>query len=182
MKNLKTVQGIAKVLKIITLVTSILSFVSIGVLVVGGTLVAILPFGANSWLYELLINVTGTPEPIKEGVSMICEGIFLVGPAIVSVLTYYYFKHQVEDGTPFTHRGADELRTHGILTIVLPLCTEIVASAFAVIVGATDFFAEVGASVEITLGIALILLSFVFKHGAELAEVCSQASEDTKEE
>lgn len=41
------------------------------------------------------------------GIALIYESIYLVGVAVAMGFTCNYFKHELADGTPFTHSGAD---------------------------------------------------------------------------
>ena len=83
----------------------------------------------------------------------------------------HYFRTEQADGTPFTKRGADEIRRLSIRTIVLPLVAAILA---ATVYGVVHLPANAGSdwsnAYSLTMGVALILASLVFRYGAELEE------------
>ena len=95
----------------------------------------------------------------------------LMDGATLLAFALHYFRTEQADGTPFTKRGADEIRRLGIRTIVLPLVAAILA---ATVHGVFHLPANAGSdwnnAYSLTMGIALILASLVFRYGAELEE------------
>ena len=53
--------------------------------------------------------------------------ILCAGAAVLAKFAECYFKHELADGTPFTFSGAEELKRLGILTICIPVGTQIAA-------------------------------------------------------
>ena len=90
---------------------------------------------------------------------------------ILLAFALHYFRTEQADGTPFTKRGADEIRRLGIRTIVLPLVAAILA---ATVHGVFHLPANAGSdwsnAYSLIMGVALILASLVFRYGAELEE------------
>ncbi len=174
MKTQGTVQKISKVLYIISKVIMILIFVSAGITLVSG----IMMFSMSGMelvdeiIAEAFVEMDMDYTAFDMGIMMLCEALVLVGEGIVWMYARNYFKHQLDDGTPFTYRGADELKALGIRVIAWPLGAMVVSTVVSVMFGVSF---ENESSLDITLGIACILLSFVFRHGAELKEKADAA-------
>ena len=77
------------------------------------------------------------------------------------------------DGTPFTLGGAKELMRLGILTICIPLGTQIIAEIVYAVMeqtmqGVTPL--QLDNTGSVTLGIMFIVMSLICRYGAELHE------------
>ena len=162
--NLKTVQKICHVLEVIYRVLTIICLVGLICCVVGIVMLSIFSFFPNM---KALIEDKSSRN-LFQLIGLTLAG-FVIALAHFIVLKAHrdYFSMEQKVGTPFTSEGARAFRTLGIMNIVVPVAT----SAIAVIIGAIfrcrgDFRLEA----EIGLGIAMILLSFVFAYGAELEE------------
>ena len=173
-KSLKTIQTFSKIGRIISKICFILSI--IGAI---GCLIAILSIlGTKDLKFEgqTMIGIIET-----SGVTFVtvvfdcCQGLIsCIGSAVLSKFAVIYFTNELDDGTPFTYNGAKEIFRLGILSIAIPAGISIALSiAFTV----TKLFwpqldesALVNDSISITVGLMLIIMSFVFKHGAELDE------------
>jgi hypothetical protein len=83
--------------------------------------------------------------------------------------TELYFCHTLDVGTPFTKEGASELLRVGILMTAIPVASNVLGG---IAFGAFKLFYEVPSdlqlSEDITMGLVVIFLSFVFKYAAEL--------------
>lgn len=79
----------------------------------------------------------------------------------------FCFKTEQADGPPFTHSGADQIRSLGIKTIVMPLVAVIISAVVYSCFGLTNA-PDWSNAVSVELGIVLILASLVFHYGAEL--------------
>lgn len=96
--------------------------------------------------------------------------MFIIG-AILCKFSEIYFKHELADGTPFTLKGAMEIRRLGILNIALSLggviLTSIIHGIMSHIMGDIEALSlDAGSSVDI--GIMFILMSLIFKYGSEI--------------
>lgn len=103
--------------------------------------------------------------------SMAVGLILCFGEIFLSRIAVNYFKHELDDGTPFTLRGAKELLHLGISCIWIPIVTTIVAAIVHSILG--WIFEDVSALnldnyTSVGLGIAFIVGSVLCKYGAEL--------------
>lgn len=79
-------------------------------------------------------------------------------------------QNELAQGTPFYMEGAKELMRLGILTICIPLGTQVITELIyeigaQVIQGAAPF--KVDAGVNVTLGIMLLFMSLLCRLGAE---------------
>ena len=96
--------------------------------------------------------------------------------AILLTFAYLYLKAEQADGTPFTHRGAEQIRRLGVRTIVLSIVNVALTKAvFAA--SALPAYADTdrGNFSGVTLGITLLLVSLIFRYGAELEEKHAQS-------
>ena len=173
-KSLKTIQTFSKVGRIIAKICFILSI--IGAI---GCLIAILSIVGTKDLEFEGQTMVGIIE--ASGVTFVtvvfdcCQGLIsCIGSAVLSKFAVNYFTNELDDGTPFTYNGAKEIFRLGILSIAIPVGISIVLGiAFTV----TKLFwpqlddnALISESISLTTGLLLIVMSFVFRHGAEIAE------------
>lgn len=169
MKSLETIQKAVRVFQILTKIAMILSFVWAGLALLGmlcgavwyggGTVVGV----GKAQLYSL----TKTGGLIQMIAVLLADAILALTDGTLLAFALAYFKAERADGTPFTHRGADQIRRLGIRTIVLPIVAAIVV---AVIYAAFDLprSADWGNLTSVSMGIVLILASLIFRYGAEL--------------
>ncbi len=100
---------------------------------------------------------------------------------IVSKAHKDFFAMEQKVGTPFTKECASSFRTLGIINIVVPLGLIIVVSILSAIFNCWN---DVRLDVSFGVGIAMILISFVFAYGAELEQgreiAPTEQNEDSK--
>ena len=129
----------------------------------GGTVV-----GADQELLQTMIGTGSLPQMI--GV-LTANVIMALTDSALFAYALGYLKSEQADGTPFTHRGAKQIRQLGMRYIVLPLVATIL---IAVVYGVFDIPSNLGGDWSnasgITTGIVLILASLIFSYGAELEE------------
>ena len=114
------------------------------------------------------INVfAGTPDPIRMNAELWAAFIQLVAKAILLALAESYFKMEQADGTPFTEQGADRLKILGIRCIWISIVAVVLVVVIGTLLGATDA-GTIGNSTEVITGIVLLLVSMVFRYGAQL--------------
>lgn len=167
-KSLSTLQTIAKVAKILCKIAFIFCIVGgIGCLL---GLLTLLVFGADTFeAIDLLES-----NPFYTGVLGCIVGVIAcIGEAIVAYYGERYFAHELQVGTPFTQDGAKEIFRLGIMSIIVSVAisvlTGIVYGIFMILDPAiTDF--DVSVSVSLTTGLVLLLLSVIFRYGAEIRE------------
>ena len=101
-----------------------------------------------------------------------CSGaLFCAAEGILTSFAARYLDRELADGTPFTTDGAKTLMQLGILTICLPIGARVIAEIMWAAIPALA--AEAGAAQmempdSVVAGLLLIVLSLVFRYGAEL--------------
>lgn len=176
-KTLKTIQKISsisktlsKVLFILTTVASILCLAAYICFVAGVDKIADL---GNIQIYGLL----GNTENLVKGEIMakLAAGfIITTAEAVLCRFSQKYFENELVVGTPFTFEGAKEIRRLGILSIAVPIGSYIVADIIAAVIcnltGVEKVVLDVDNGGAVTIGIMFIIMSLIFKYGAELKE------------
>lgn len=166
MKSYQTLMKVYKVLKVLAKIAEIITFVGTGIMLVG--LFAMLTTDST----EILQLITDElPEFSKnELVAQMVSGAFSTLIAgILAAFAVDYFKSAMADGTPFAKRGVKKMRTLAILSIVLPFVSEIISEVAFACAGLTDS-STISASVDITVGIGLLIVSLILNCGAELEQ------------
>ena len=110
--------------------------------------------------------------------SMIAAMILCAGEAVLSKFAEHYFTQELICKTPFETEGAKELMRLGILTICIPLGTQIVAEIFQAVM--EQNFEGVAAlkldnSGSVALGVMFILMSLLCRYGAQIREKSEKA-------
>lgn len=175
MNTLKTIQTLAKIGKIISKIIFVCCIVGLCGCIIG---IIGLALGAESFklgsvtIHSLIEDHAGITLPALYA-SMAVGAVFCAAEAVLCRFAGKYFNHELADGTPFTRRGAKELLRLGILTVAIPLGTEIVCSIAVAIAEhvypgieklSTGEFSSVG------LGVMVIVLALFCRYGAELKE------------
>lgn len=105
----------------------------------------------------------------QAGIELIAAAIQLTADAVLFALAQSYLKAEQADGTPFTEQGASRLKALGIRCIWIPIVAIVIAEVIAVSQGLSDA-GEIGNHSEVITGIVLILVSMIFRYGAELEQ------------
>lgn len=171
-KSLKTIQTLAKIGKILSKIVYICSIVCGCICLVG---LICLPLGGGVILKIGGVNILGLADTeLSGGVKAACSamaGSMLVcaGEAVLAGFAVKYFKNELSAGTPFTKDGADELKKLGILTIIIPICSTLLANIVCAILSSAK---DVSFSNEgtIALGVMFIVTALLCRYGAELSE------------
>ena len=171
MKTLPTIQTTCKVFKTLTKAAMILCFVGLGLCLLGLSCVMVwrgggTVVGTDLDTLMLLTKTTALNEMMGE---LLSDAAYALTHGILFLFALRYFRAELADGTPFTHGGANRIRTLGILTLVLPAVSSIFSAA---VYGCLSLplSGVRGNSSAVGMGIALILFSLVLRHGAELRE------------
>lgn len=180
MNNLDKIQKTVKVFKELSLVAAILAFVSAFLMLAS----------IGVWYGTDNANITYIAEltrrtDFNETLSVLwCDFVLCLTDGILFAFAYRYLTHELADGTPFTERGANEIRFLGIKTIVMPLVAVIICGVICNCIG-TDAPENISNETSAVFGIALIIISLVFAYGAELERKNEpnevNAAEDMKE-
>lgn len=170
MKTLETIQKTCSVFHIIAKIAMYLSFVWAGLSVLGAVccliwhIIGVIPGG---FLEEILLEQNGSL--IKTIGVLMSDFAFGVSDGILFFFTAEYLKQELEDGTPFTFEGAKMVMSLGIKTIVMPLVAIIISAVIYACFNISQY-GNFGNGSSVILGIALILVSLILRHGAELRE------------
>ncbi|MBQ9827903.1 MAG: DUF2975 domain-containing protein [Lachnospiraceae bacterium] len=176
MESLNTIQTLARIGKILSKIVFIFCIVGLCLTVAGIISYAVLGDGAikigGVSLKSFIETEAGINAPTMFAYMAVgCVGI--IAEMILSRMAVRYFENELEDGTPFTERGAGELKRLGIFTIVLPIAVMIVCAIGVAIASAVNGDISVlhlGGSADIGLGIMMIVMSVVCRYGTALRE------------
>ena len=174
-KTLDTIQKLFNAGRVISKIIFVFSVVGFILSVVTLVTTPIIPGafklgGVN--IYGLLGNATASSK--AEVLAKLIESmIFCASEAVLAKLAELYFKKELEVGTPFDFAIAKKLLNLGIcVTAVSFGATVFVAIGEAVInkffIEAGTYSADLSLSGSIGIGVALIIMSFLCKYGAEV--------------
>lgn len=176
-KTLESIQKISKVGKILSKIVEICCIVGTVLCVIGAVFMSA---GQTDTIKIGDVSMHSLIEQSTEmSVGTMWAGIIIgliacIIEWIIARMTGKYFKHELMAGTPFTFDGAKELKRTGVFMIVLPLIaimmSSIVLGVANVTAGANIDEVNVGNVGSIGMGITFIILSLIFKHGAEISE------------
>ena len=186
MKSLKAIQVLAKIGKVLSIIVRVCCMIGgISCVVCAGLLavygekaISIAKDNANQIDDEQarqIIEQLTNPMMI---VIIAIAAAFCFAGAVVAGFAQNYFKHEIEDGTPFTMRGAKELMRLGIIYIAVNLGVSIVAGAVFAIASKSWELPEKAEfqGMSIGLGIIFIIVSLICRYGAELTEGKTEAA------
>lgn len=177
-KTLKTIQTIVKVARIIAKIVFVICIVgAVGSVFGLGALIAL--GGA-----DIAMGLELFPGNIEDLYFACISGcIACVAEAVLAHFAIKYFDHELAAGTPFTFDGAKELFRLGIINIAVMFGISILQGIIYGILWV--FFPELGdiegVSFSIGTGISMMLLSLVFKYGAETASPAFDPYDEDKE-
>lgn len=169
MKYLQMIQKLSKIGKVLSEVIYIMSIVGFFLCLVG---VVSLVLGADTikildgWIQK---EANITTETIY--LALIIAMIFCVSRAILSKYWQHYFKGELQDETPFNEARAIELRRIGILTICISLVAQIVAEIVYQTLSSIwncNYTLNMDNVGSVILGIMCIVMSLIFRYGAEV--------------
>ena len=174
-KTLKTIQTLAKIGKIFCKIIFICCIIGFCGCVIG---IVSLGLGVESFklggvsIHSMIESSAGMSQPTLCAY-MAVGAVMCAAEAVLCIFAQAYFTKELEDGNPFTLRGAKELMRLGILTIAIPLGTVILCSigvgiAESLYPGMEKVSFDDFASVD--LGVAMIVLSLLCRYGAEVKE------------
>ncbi len=170
--SLKTIQLLAKIGKVISMIVFVCSIIGIVGCVLGmGALIAVKDLEIQGKSLSFIIrresglSLTDVYFACTLGV-MAC-----IGESVVAKCAVKYFNNELAAGTPFTFEGAQEIKRLGILSIAITVSIAIVKELAYVIFQAFDKVDKEifeGTQVSVDMGVALLVMSLIFKYGAEL--------------
>ena len=178
MKTLEVIQKTFNIFKFITKIVEI--FCIVGAVVLGtGAICAVIQYnGGQTFLLfgkplEIFKDKTALLQIYTKQMSYT---FMLIAEAVLFGFAHRYFKTELQDGTPFTENGAEKLLRLGIRFIYIPMLADAASKITAAVSVAKDNI-DIGSFSTIT-GIVLILVSIVFRYGAELEGRCADKSQD----
>ena len=179
MKELNTIQSLAKVGKVLSNIVAVICIVAFCLCVVGAVGV-ILGFDAievGGITVEGIVDLDG--EMTREVLLAVTIGgaIICAAEAVLAKFAVHYFKRELADGTPFTRGGAGELQRLGILALALPIAAGLISSILFSIMApelADSLSVELEMSGTAGIGIMMIVMAQICKYGAALEEKRSQ--------
>ena len=174
-KSLQTIQTLNKIGKVLSKIVFICCLVGAIGCIIGIASVALI--GTDEVLKIGGVSIHGLIEKEAEmNITTLYAAMFVgmamcIAEAVVSRTAERYFSNELAAGTPFTFEGAKEMLRLGIIVIVVPLVTTL-ASAIGVgivsaLVEGVDKI-EISNGVSVTLGIMFIVMSVIFRYGAEI--------------
>lgn len=181
-KALHTIQILSETGRILSRIIFICCIVGISGCAVGAFCLAVgaetLKLGGVS-LHMLLETSAGVNAGTLYAVAAV-GAVLCVSEGVLAKFAEVYFKRELADGTPFTGRGAGELRRLGILTVSISAGASILCAIIHKLF--SRYLADVAPfdladSGMILLGVMLIVLSVFCRYGAELAEGRGQGTE-----
>lgn len=171
MKTLESIQKTYKVFKALAKIAMILSFIWAGITLVGllcgiawrtgGSIMGVTVENALE-----LTQAAGLEQMIG---ALLADFVFALTDGLLFLFAHRYLKQESADGTPFTLAGAEQVKSLGVKTIVMPLVAAIISAVIYECFG-LPHLSDRGNGTAVVLGIALILFSLVLHHGAELRE------------
>lgn len=183
MKSLKILQTLSKIAKILSQIVFVFSIVGAAFCAVG---ILSLAFTQSSFLVIGGISIKGIIEQNTNMniqsvcMSMLVGFILCAGEAVVSKFANIYFKNELKAETPFTFEGAKEIMRLGIITIVVPtaaaIINTIIYETVKLAIGGLEPM-KINNGSSIALGVMFLILSVVFKYGAEVLDNQNKAEE-----
>lgn len=182
MKTLNTIQKLSKLGKILSKIAFICSLIGFcgcvaGILCTAFGGVETLRFGGIT-----LESILQKEAEVSMGTvyAALAAGMILsAGEAVLSKFAEHYFKRELTDGTPFHFAGAKELMRLGILTICIPVGTQIVAEiVHAVMEQTMQGIAPLSVDHydSVALGVMFIVISLLCRYGAETQQDMNSGS------
>lgn len=92
--------------------------------------------------------------------------IICIGKAIVAKYAFNYFKGELEDGTPFNIERSKELKRLGIITICIPIMSQIICEIVLKVFNISSNI-PLDNNGSVSLGIMFIVMSIILLYGAE---------------
>ena len=186
MKTLKTIQMVAKIGHVLSKIAFIFCIIGFCMCVCGILSVA---FGAPTVQFGGISFESVLQEHGKSlgdvYMNLVAGAVVCAGSAVVTKFAEQYLDHERAAGTPFTIEGAKELQRLGILSVCIPVGTQILVQIIRAVfektmggVGEIQF--DVGSLVGV--GIIMLIVSLLCRYGAETAAQNEESHEKSGEQ
>lgn len=113
MKSLITIQKTFKVFKTLSMIAMIVSFIAAGTALLG--LLCVIEWQSEGMLGfgKSVMAFTGTTSLEPAICVLLSDTVFALTDGFLCLFAWNYFKTELTDGTPFTHSGADKVKSLG---------------------------------------------------------------------
>lgn len=167
MKSLMIIQRTLKVLKTLSRIAMIVSFIVVGSALLGALCVIEWQLEGTLGIGRSIVELVGIMNWKQAICELLSDAVFAFTSDFLHLFAWSYLKLEQDEGTPFTYNGANKMRSLGIKVVVMLLVAVIIS---AVIYGCFKVEKPVdhNNAISVVLGIVLILISLVFRYGAEL--------------
>lgn len=167
MKTLIKIQKTYHVFEILSGIAMVVSFLGTFFALVGMGCCVIWQQSGTLGFGQEVMRFTGTESLEPAICELLSDAVFALTDGILFLLTWRYFKAEQGEGTPFTHSGANRVKSLGVKIIVMPIVATIISTVIYGCFG-VEPSAEWNNAASVILGIILILFAQVFHYGAEL--------------
>ncbi len=168
MNHLDKIQKGMNVLQILSKILLIVAYMGAALTLAGGILVAAGVLNTENQFLHFISDIAGVTTDQLTGI-LIAAAVSMLSGGILATCAERYFAAEQKEGTPFTNAGADRVKRLGILTIIISLVSVCITEGIYEAIRLADWnkFDDAGG---VLIGICLILLSAVFRYGAELEQ------------
>ncbi len=98
--------------------------------------------------------------------TLFSDAAFAAANGLLALYVSRYARAELADGTPFTVRGADEMRALGVRALVLPLVALLGSAVLHTACGAA-LLSDIDGGLSAVIGVVLLLVSLLLRCGAE---------------
>ena len=169
MTALEKLQKIFHVFRVLAKAAMILCFVAAGLALAALVCLLLWKNGTALYLDGRFVAVSGVAEVHAGICALLSAAVMTLTDGVLFLFAWQYLKAEEAAGTPFTVSGADTVKKLGIRIIVLPLVAVIISAVIYGCFGLTPDVDISSGGCVITGGV-LILVSLIFRYGAELEE------------
>ena len=157
------VQKACRVFKVLVTIAMVVCFIAAAATI--SAFVSMYAFNSNV-IFQMVAEELPDVSREETLLSMFFEAL---ADAILLVIARSYLVFELREKTPFTAKGADKMRSLGIICIVMPVVASILSAAVYTYYGFESSSYETE-NTGIIIGIVLIVLSFVLRYGADLEQ------------
>lgn len=177
MTTLQTIQKTFRAFQILAKIAFIFSIVGASLCAVGALCSVAWHTGGQvfSLFGEPITFYVGRENMRQVMAVLLSDLVFLATEAVLLGFAGQYFKTEQAAGTPFTENGADLIRRLGVRCIYMPIVAVVIASTITVGLG-VERGGDISNLPSVVTGILLILVSQIFRYGAELEQRTHTAS------
>ena len=166
-KTLNAIQRLCGIIRVVVKIVFVISVIG----AVSGLLSCVIVRSGGNTEYNgtTLLALIGEQFGFSENdfyVFMLSSVILCVTNAVVMFLTSRYLRDELTAGTPFTFEGAKQLLSLGIVTLVLPVVSDL-ACSFILSKAENGSMMMAGGGNTIVVGIVMIMASLLCRLGAE---------------